>query len=167
MPNTNSKSKKNNSNSIKECETKICKTLIPKEFEKFMSNMNKMFTKKMNSSEKKAYIARINKSKKMTKKDEKQSLETCMKTYCNKDCKATILEDGKDIPKIMELQTKKDWKDEKMAKDMISGLKQTRKILFKNKTSVLKDSFYEKMKSKRVKLLKKNKAISGCAIIEI
>ena len=167
MPNTNSKSKKNNSSSIKECETKICKTLIPKEFEKFMSNMNKMFTKNMSSSEKKDYNAKINKSRKMTKKDEKQSLETCMKTYCNKDCKATILEDGKDIPKLMELQMKKEWKDKKMARDMISGLKQGRKILFKNKTSILKDSFYEKMKSKRVKLLKKNKAISGCAIIEI
>ena len=39
-----------------------------------------------------------------------------------------------------------------------------RKDIFKNKTSVLKDNFYEGLKPKTLKKLKKEGAISGCFI---
>jgi hypothetical protein len=91
----------------------------------------------------------------------KKSLKYCKSSFCNFDCKGTIFEDGdgKKLPSSMietiNLRTK--GKTRKLLIDFITG---TRKELFKNKKTILKDHFYEKLKS--VPKLKKEGAISGC-----
>ena len=52
---------------------------------------------------------------------------------------------------------------DKQLKALITKLqKQTKKELFGDKNSVLKDGFYEKLGPTKVKRLKKNGATSGC-----
>jgi hypothetical protein len=121
----------------------------------------------MSPDAKKKFIANMDKTMKKNS-NKKKDKESCIKVYCNKGCKGTILEDGKDFPKSVELQfaDKKIYKDKKFAKTMLDFVKDSRKNLFKNgKTTVLKDNFYEKTKRTRVAQLKKDKAISGCAIM--
>ena len=166
--NSNSNSNSNsNTNNTKECQTEICEKFIPMRDKKLASNIYKMMTKKMFPANKKTYDAKHAKfNKKQTKKEEKEekeALDMCMKTYCNKGCKGTIFEDGKEFPKSAEENISKKWKDNKSLKFFMNFSKQNRKEMFKNKTSVLKDNFYEKLNKKQVKLFKSHKAISGCA----
>ena len=158
----NASNKLNNANSIKECKTKICEQFLPMEYKKNSQRLIAHFTKKMNPKEKKEYIDNMNKIKPKTlsKKQLKTEIDSCMHFYCNKGCKGSIFEDGKgsDYPKLLEKNDKKI----KLDKAIIDYLKLDRIKIFKNKTSVLKDNFYEKLNRNKVKLLKSHKAISGC-----
>ena len=158
-----------NANSIKECKIEMCEKFIPEEIENIVKSMSKSFTKKMSPKAKKNFLSKMNKSSKKSNKDKALSLETCMRTYCNKGCKSTLFEDGKgsEYPKSIEERYMKIFKDKKIAKSL-SKIDKTQRIeLFKNKTSVLKNNFYEKIKPKRVKLIKSHKAISGCSVMMV
>jgi hypothetical protein len=95
--------------------------------------------------------------KKNKNKGNKLELKICKKYYCNKGCKETILEDGE--PDILPKSLLKQFKNDK---DILDNLRKTRKELFGKKKSVLKDGFFEGIKSKTLKNLKKEGAISGC-----
>jgi hypothetical protein len=92
-----------------------------------------------------------------TNKSKDLELKICKKYYCNKGCKETILEDGE--PDILPKSLLKQFKNDK---DILDNLRKTRKELFGKKKSVLKDGFFEGIKSKTLKNLKKEGAISGC-----
>lgn len=102
------------------------------------------------------FLDKLEESKK-SGKGEKTELATCAKYFCNEGCKNTIFEDGpsdklsKGFSKIF-----------KNNKELIKLMEKSRKELFGNKTTVLKDGFFEGIKSKTVKKLKKEGAISGC-----
>ena len=92
-------------------------------------------------------------------KNDKLELSICEKRFCNEGCKNNILEDGPPdkLPKYVEKLYKNN-------KELIKMMTKRRKDIFKNKTSVLKDNFYEGLKPKTLKKLKKEGAISGCFI---
>jgi hypothetical protein len=83
----------------------------------------------------------------------------CNMYYCNKTCKNTLFEAGKNkypsLPK--ELTSNK-----KLKAFMTKINKQNKKVLFGDKDNVLKDGFYEKLGRVKVNKLKKNGATSGC-----
>jgi hypothetical protein len=162
MSKSSKSSKSNNANNDKalnECKSHYCDKVYLKMFD----SIDKSFAKKMAPDEKKKYLSKMKKTRKKYQKEEKES---CIKIYCNKGCKGTILEDGKDFPKSVESQFANTIKDKKLVKKSLEFAKNNRKDLFKNgKTTVLKDNFYEKTKRTRVAQLKKDKAISGCAIM--
>jgi hypothetical protein len=115
-----------------DCEKKL------KSFKELMDNFDKELKKNKN-------------------KGKDLELNICKTYYCNKGCKGTILEDGK--PDILPKEVLKKFKDDK---DILDNLREIRKKLFGKKTSVLKDGFFEGIKSKTLKNLKKEGAISGC-----
>ena len=173
--NDTSNTNTNNKNSVKECETKFCKSYfiptVKKSMDENIKKITKHITRKMSPSEKKDYFekqkTRLKKKSKTLKKEEKHMFNDCMTTYCNKGCKKTIFEDGEGYPASLEthLRSKfeKDFKnDKKLINNIIEGNKQQRTELFKNKSTVLQDSFYKKLNKKTLKLLKSKKALSGC-----
>ncbi len=81
-------------------------------------------------------------------------LKQCALDYCNPGCKGTIFEAGKSLSKTF-----------KGSKANINFTKNMRKSIFGNKTNVLKNGFYEKLKATNVKRAKNRGALSGCFTI--
>ena len=112
--------------------------------------------KTMTPADQKKFKARQTKRKKAALK---QIDRDCKKQFCNKTCKNTMLEAGKNtyppLPKILT-------KNKKLKKFMLDLQKQTKKRLFGDKDNVLKDGFYEKLSPVKVNQLKKDGAESAC-----
>jgi hypothetical protein len=174
-----SSSNTNNKKDAKECETKFCKSYflpsIKKSIEENIKKMDKHFTRKMSPSQKKDYFekqkekekTRLKEKAKTLKKDEKRDFDSCVSTYCNKGCKNTVYEDGEGYPASLENYQRSDLgktfkNDKKIINNLIEMNKERRAEMFKNKSTVLKDNFYEKLNKKTLKLLKSKKATSGC-----
>jgi hypothetical protein len=83
----------------------------------------------------------------------------CNMYYCNKTCKNTLFEAGRNkyppLPKEYA-------KNKEMTTLLTKLQKQTKKEMFGDKDNVLKDGFYEKLSPQKVKRLKQNGATSGC-----
>jgi len=174
-----SSSSSSSSNDVKECENKFCKSYFPSLMQKFKTGINKEFDKrithKMSADKKKEYFKKkeLENKKKTVKeikeeaRDEKKNFNDCMSLYCNKGCKNTICEDGNKFSDELEAYQRNDLKktfknNKKLIKMMIDGSKQRRALLFKNKTSVLNNNFYNKISKKTLKILNRKKAISAC-----
>lgn len=127
----------------KECGTKNSKKELCDKLKKDLDNMKKVLDNFNN--------------KKTMEDGNKLELAACEKQFCNEGCKGTIFEDGPadTLPKKLLDKYKKNPAAIDMFKDM-------RKNLFGNKTSVLKDNFFEGMKAKDIEKYKKEGAISGC-----
>jgi hypothetical protein len=162
----------NNKNAVKECETKFCKSYMPNLMKKIVEKFHKRITKKMSTSEKKDYFEKVlNKNSKKLKKAEIQNFKNCMNTYCNKGCKNTIYEDGKGFSDslkshILSNLAKPIKKNKKLMNEIIEFNKKQRIDMFKNKSTVLKDNFYNKLNKKTIKLLKSNGAMSSCGYVD-
>ena len=97
-------------------------------------------------------------SPKLTKKD----IEVCRRAYCNPECKTTLFESGKEFPNALKKDiTKRLGKNAKM---MLKFVKMTRKNIFRGKTSVLQNDFYEKIPSRNISKAKSEGALSGCTL---
>ena len=152
----------------KKCTDNFCKKYVArqtKKTEKFIKDMVNHFAKKEDKTRVKSiYLASIKKSlsKLKSKKDQDKMLETCKETFCNPTCKGTIFQDD-NLPKevLDKINNNKDLKD-KDKKMLIEMVKNTRKNIFKNKKTVLKDGFYEELEN--VDKLKKEGATSGCTL---
>jgi hypothetical protein len=121
-----------------------------------MNALDTHLMKTMTPADKKTYKSYQAKSRKALLK--KIPLE-CNMYYCNKTCKNTLFEAGRNkYPPLPKEYAKN--------KEMIALLtklrKQTKKELFGDKDNVLKDGFYEKLSPQKVKKLKQNGATSGC-----
>ena len=127
----------------KECESKNSKKEVCEKLKKDVENMKKVLDSFNN--------------KKTMEDGKKLEMATCETRFCNEGCKGTILEDGPadTLPKSLLVKYKKN----PAAIDMFKNM---RKELFGNKTSVLKDNFFEGMKAKDIEKHKKEGAISGC-----
>ena len=97
------------------------------------------------------------KNKKLVADSKKFELEICRSRFCNEGCKGTILEDGPADTLPKEILVK--FKSNPAAIDMF---KKMRKEIFGNKTSVLKDNFFEGMKAADKEKYIKEGSISGC-----
>jgi hypothetical protein len=131
--NKNSSKKSKTNNKTKKNNVKTC-------MDTFVANKIKYWTNENTSKE------QINQLKNMYKL-----------TNCNIDCKNTILEPGSpnQIPKSM-------YKTLKNNKELIKMYNKQRKDIFKNKSNVLIDNFYENTPNKIKKQLIKEGAISQC-----
>ena len=123
---------------------------------KLLDAMDEKTMKTMTPVDKKKFKARQTKRKKTALK---QIARDCKKQFCNKTCKNTILEAGRN--KYPPLS--KDIKSDKELEALITKMqKDTKRRLFGDKDNVLKDGFYEKLSSVKVNQLKKDGAESAC-----
>ena len=127
----------------------FCKKRVLKEHQK-LKNLGKVIRKTLK-------VKTVNKAKRAIFDSDriKRLNAKCESQHCNPQCKDTIFESGKNIPKALKNKYKN-------MKFMINIERQTRKNIFGNKTNVLKNGFYEKLPKKNIKSMKKNGAISGC-----
>lgn len=136
---------------------KTCKQFCQayeKKFLIFQKNLIAIFSRDLTSDDKKKMKENMNKEK---KKIIKIIARECNRQHCNKSCKNTIFEAGKNKYPTIDLA-----KNPELKKLMLKLQKSTKKRLFGNKNDILKDNFYEKLSSAKVKQLKKEGAISGC-----
>jgi len=148
----NSRSRKARGIKKTACENTFCKKYL----ENILDERKKLITILESMPNKtKEQIKHIKTMK--TEKDKQRMLkiekEVCMNQYCNIDCKDTIFEAGKTLPA-------KFLKKYKSNPTALSMFRDTRKQLFGQKTNILKNNFYEKVKN--ISKLKKQGAISGC-----
>jgi len=145
----NKKSKKNNKKSKKNNKSKTkkkSKTQVKRCMETFAEKKIKYWTsdvsKEINKLENKNLTKEEEKLLIKLKKERKDQIKSLTKNYklynCNINCKNTLLEPGppNEIPKYMH-------KEFHNSKELIKIFTKRRKDVFKNKTNVLKDNFYE------------------------
>lgn len=157
---------------IKKCENTFCK-----EFTKKMIKTTKDILKKVIDKEKKSLKdakskndikklkdlknkEKIFKNKTFNKKMTDKFNKVCKSAYCNPGCKGTVFQNN-GFPKELENEFSK----ENHGKITIDFLKKMRKEIFKDKKTVLKNSFYNGLKTENVTKLKKKGAISGCVLL--
>lgn len=153
------------SSDIKKCENTFCKEYYKKVVELSEYIIKKTIEKKKDKykelnkeslkieKEKDKLLIREIKNKLKSSEFKKETKEICKTSYCNPKCKGTIFQNNK-FPSELK---------EKYDNESLKVLIKLRKNLFKNKKSILKDDFYEKLNG--IKNLKKKGAISGCATI--
>jgi len=159
-------------NNITKCENTFCKEYYKKLLElsldiiKGVSEKKKDKYKELDEENlklekaKDKLIIKDMKDKLKSKEFKESCMEICKNTFCNPKCKGTIFQDNKFPSELIDK-----YKNKKNGDELIKGLIQLRKIIFKNKKSVLKDDFYEKLKD--INRIKKKGAISGCALFSI
>ena len=123
---------------------------------KLMNSLDTLIMKTLTPADKKKYKAYQAKTRKTLLK---KITRECNMYYCNKTCKNTLFEAGRNkyppLPK--EITSNKE------LKVLLTKLqKQTKQEIFGDKDNVLKDGFYEKLSPQKVKRLKQNGATSGC-----
>ena len=161
MKNTHKKNRQHNNKTKKNT-----KTMVNKCMETYVDKKVKYWTKDYNKE-----IEKLEKNKNLTKEEEKlltklkkqrkSQIMILKKNYklenCNINCKNTILESGSpnQLPKSMK-------KKFNYNKPLIKILSKRRKDIFKNKTNVLRENFYENTPDQIKKKLIKEGAISQC-----
>lgn len=150
--------------SIKKCENTFCEEYY-KKVKKMTENIIKLMieqTKNKNIKNKKEINLKINEMKDKLKSTnfKEDTIELCKNSFCNPKCKGTIFQNKKFPNELINKYEK-----QKDGKITLKYLKKLRKTLFKNKKTILKDNFYEKLSN--VKKLKEKGAISGCAIMSL
>ena len=165
--NTHKKNKQhNNNNNNNKTKKKNTKTMVNKCMEIFVDKKVKYWTEDYTKE-----IEKLEKNKNLTKEEEKlltklkkqrnSQIMILKKNYkldnCNINCKNTILESGSpnQLPKSMK-------KKFNYNKPLMKILSKRRKDIFKNKTNVLRDNFYENTPDQIKKKLIKEGAISQC-----
>jgi hypothetical protein len=136
----------------------FCKAYQTKSIKRmnYYDSLDKKTIKAMTPANKKKYKAYQAKSRKALLK---KIPSECNMYYCNKTCKNTLFEAGRNkYPTLPKEVT-----SNKELKVLLTKLqKQTKKEMFGDKDNVLKDGFYEKLSPQKVKRLKQNGATSGC-----
>ena len=155
--NTNTKNNKTKKNT-KEMVNKCMDTFVDKNVkywtEDYTKEIRKLENKKTLTKEDHKLLSKFKKQK----INQTKSLKKQYKLFnCNINCKNTILEPGppNQIPKSMQ-------KEYHNNKQLIQIFNNQRKSIFKNKTNVLIDNFYEKTPEKTKNKLIKEGAISSC-----
>ncbi len=167
-------SSKKKINKITKCKDKICniekiekmyedhkkflKDYYKKYEEKFEEKKGKLSKYEKNSMTSFAKTIKMFENKNYKKEEIKKMKKFCENIYCNeKNCKGTLLEKGP--PNKISNNLVKNFKNDK---NVINGFLRARKYIFKEKSNVLKNGFYEGLNKSTIKKMKKNGAISGC-----
>lgn len=139
-----------NTNALRnKCYDTFCKKYHIPQQEKLYKNL----TKKLSG-----------KSKSLNSKTRKSIEKGCYRGYCNPGCSGTIFQAGKKMPTIETDNSLTKKLGFKAKKNFAALQKILRNEIFKGKTNVLKNSFYEKLSPKTRKVLKKKGALSGCTM---
>lgn len=154
---SNKKNKIGGKTQKKSCKEMYCdKVYVPKMLKnskELLTYFEKVPKNKLTFAQKKM-ITKF-KTKKHIDENKKVFVKECETYFCNAGCKDTVFEDGTTLPKAIINK----YKDNKM---LLEQLKEQRTFLFKDKKTVLTDNFYNGLKPKDVKKLKKDGADSGC-----
>jgi hypothetical protein len=143
------KTRKNGMN-VRSCEKKFCKEYFSQRFESLLKESLKKW--------KLPY-------KKSTAAQKKELYKQCITGFCTPGCKGTLYEPGKGVPKKLIDDIKKNKTLKKKEQDqLIKITKNMRAVIFKKKTDVLKDGFYEKFDKDLKKEYKEQGALSGCVL---
>jgi hypothetical protein len=164
------KTRKANTNVSIKCEKVYCADFVRRQ-KKMAMQMLKQTLKTIKNPRLQKTLKRIAKKGHNYKK----SMEVCKQGYCNPGCKGTLYQDGKTIaPAALKAIANVSEKATRTAsgkavppgakKFMMNTLKETRKGIFKGKSSVLRNSFYEKLPPANVAKAKKKGALSGCTL---
>lgn len=153
----NNKSKNNKSNNnktrVKRCMDTFAEKKVKYWTGDYTKEIKKLENKNLTKEEKQLLIK--------LKKQRNEQISILKKQYklynCNINCKNTLLEAGppNKIPKYMH-------KEFHNSKELIKIFTKRRKEVFKNKTNVLKDNFYENIPEQTKQKLIKEGAISDC-----
>jgi hypothetical protein len=150
----NNKTKKNTKTMVNKCMETFGDKNVKYWTEDYTKEIRKLEKKKNKTKEDEKLLTKIKKQK----ISQIKSLKKMYKLFnCNINCKNTILEPGSpnEIPKSMQ-------KEYHNQKELIKMYKNQRKSIFKNKTNVLIDNFYENTPEKTKNKLIKEGAISSC-----
>jgi hypothetical protein len=139
---------------------RFCKGYVTRQ-KKLVQRFRNSLAKRMTGKNKKTFIDAVSKA---NANQDAAFRTACEKAYCNESCKDTVFQDGKEVPAAVFKSFKGSAKDKEMFKSI---LRATRKRIFGNKKSVLKDSFYTGLAAKDVKRLKSEGASSGCTLIAL
>ena len=162
---------------IKLCEDTFCKIytkkimksvkdILKKEIENTKIKIKNAKPAKMKENLKFSLNFLLNCKKNINKN--KSFHKQCKKIYCNPSCTETIFENGNFSKYSKEIEKK--YSEEKLSysgkleRNLIKKFKKQRKEIFKDKNSVLKNSFYNGLKKETINKLKKKGAISGCTL---
>lgn len=121
----------------KKCENKFCKLYTKTRFNLFKP------------------LHPIKSSKSEKNKIKKSMMKSCKYIFCNNGCRGTILQKGKDFPKLNKQNTQ----IEMYGKEFVENL---RKKLFNGKTNILVDNVQDTMPKEISESYKKKGAISIC-----
>ena len=170
----------NREKEIEKCKKKVCGNDYIKKQRELSKSMVKglmshiMNKKDISDEERKRSIKNIKNINKKAdivfKKNKEQLKKECERRYCNPNCKYTVFENGKKLSEntkkklAEEFKMKKPNRTKKDIDNFLYSLISIRKSIFKNKKSVLKNSFYSKLDKKTVENMKKKGAISGCSL---
>ena len=172
MRNTLKKMSNKVRNTLKKMRNKVSKTISRKKVNNTTSNtMNNKIErcKKTYCNKKIKNIQELNKKKMnlyaignaadpsfyLNNESYQMAADMCYEEYCNPTCKNTILESGK-------LSNKYRATTKFIEKTMPGATNEQRKEIFGNKTTVLKNGFYEKVPNNIVEKAKKKGIISVC-----
>jgi len=148
------KKKSTKKNITKKCMDTFAKKKIIYWIDDYTKEIKKLENKKNLTKEEKILLKKLRKQR----KSQTNSLTKQYKLInCNIGCKNTLLETGSPnhLPKSMK-------KTFGYSKPLIKIFTKRRKDLFKNKTNVLIDNFYENFSPETKKKLLKEGAISDC-----
>jgi len=139
------KTRKNGMN-VRSCEKKFCKEYLPQKAKETLKKWKVPY-------------------KKPSAADKKMIHKQCITAYCNPGCKGTLYEPGKGVPKKVIDDIKKNKTLKKNERDQLIKIeKDMRALIFKKKTDVLKDGFYEKFDKNLKKEYIAQGALSGCVL---
>ena len=122
------------------------KTLEKEAHSKFKNDKTKLTTT----------LKRIKDFTNHSKESDKILTDSHIRTFCNPNCEATILEPGNKL-------SERYYSDYKSNKKLIKLFEEQRKNIFGKKTNVLVDGFYENAPKKYIEEIKKDGAISLCS----
>jgi isoleucyl-tRNA synthetase len=158
MKNTNTNTRKkiinqpNNKTRVKRCMETFAEKKTKYWTQDYSKQIKKLENKNNLTKEEQQLLNKL-------KKQLKEQIKILKKNYklinCNINCKNTLLEPGpaNKIPKEFQY-----------SKELIKIFTKRRKDVFKNKTNILKDNFYENIPEKDKNKLLKEGAISDCVI---
>ena len=163
-----------------------CKTKFIPNYTKRISKFAKRFSKKWDnkclkmlkspttSAKNNKFLVSIckkTKTKKSVSNKTKKMYERVLeKGFCNPGCKGTIFQDNVFPQKEIEQDylnnhtIPRKYKTKKEINSFTRGSKAIRSSIFNGQKSVLKNSFYNGLTQKTIKSLKRDGALSGCAV---
>jgi hypothetical protein len=139
------------------CKKKFCEQYwVPEQMNQIKKSghyRNSTYNKKQRKEEFPMKFDTLSKQKKAKQK-------SCKEFFCNPKCKNSILENGRTLSRSFQKRLKK-------AGVTVKNVMASKKNIFGNRQTVLKNGFYEELDESYVKKRKEKGAVSGCIMLPI
>jgi hypothetical protein len=139
------------------CEKKFCDQYwVPKQ----MNRIKKMGHYRNSTYNKKQRKEKFPMKFNTLSKEKRETQKKCREFFCNPTCKTSILENGKTFSQSFKKRLKN-------VGLPVKNAMRSKKNIFGNRRTVLKNGFYEELDEKYVKNRKEKGAVSGCIMFPI